>query len=391
MVAVPYLALFFSLLLVVLCSSASPQMILSTGTSLSVEEHDKSHKTFLISPDHTFSCGFYEVGKNAFYFSIWFTNTIDSTVIWTANLGVPVNGHGSKIYFNHDGNLVLRDVNGSIVWDSKMSLGKGSTVHLLETGNLVIKGSRNDIMWESFNSPTDTLLPLQPLTKNMKLVSSYYTLYYDNDNVLRLMYDGPEVSSIYWPNPNNTVFKNGRTSYNSSRIAVLDKIGRFLSSDGLNILASDSGTSIWRRLKITQDGNLIMYSLNASSGSWTITWQAIRIICRVHGLCGKNGICERLPSLHCSCPPGYQMTDPQNWNEGCQPMFSNNVSQTTEQDKFVKLHHTDFYGFEMGNNKSVSLQNCKKLCLQMSPCLGFSYKLSGEGLCYPQKPALHWS
>ena len=37
--------------------------------------------------------------------------------------------------------------------------------------------------------------------KDKKLVSSrsFFTLYFDNDNALRLLYDGPDTSSIYWP------------------------------------------------------------------------------------------------------------------------------------------------------------------------------------------------
>lgn len=380
MVTALYLS-FFSVLPVVLCSSASPQTTLNIGSSLSVEELDK---TFLVSPNHTFSCGFYKAGKNAFYFSIWFTNTVDKTVIWTANPGVPVNGHGSKVSFTSDGNLVLHDAGGSIVWGSKMSLGKGSTVHLLETGNLVIKDQGGDhIVWESFDSPTDTLLPSQNFTKNKKLVSGYYSLYFDNDNVLRLIYDGPEIASIYWPNPDKDPFQNRRTSYNSSRVAVLDKMGRFLSSDGLNIVASDFGVSVWRRLSIAQDGNLKMYSLNSSNGAWIITWQDVRLICKVHGSCGMNGICEHSPGPRCSCPPGYEMANPQNWTKGCQPMFSNNISQAKEQVKFIKLHHTDFHGFDMVYNDShTSFRDCKKYCLETTLCLGFSYRLTGRGVCY---------
>ncbi|CAO1945475.1 unnamed protein product [Urochloa humidicola] len=371
---------FFSVLPAVLCSSAPSQTTLNIGASLSVEEHDK---TFLVSPNHTFSCGFYEGGKNAFYFSIWFTNTIDKTVIWTANPSVLVNGHGSRISFISDGNLVLQDAGGSIVWGSKTSQGKGSTAHLLETGNLVIKDQGDHIVWESFDSPTDTLLPSQNFTKNKKLVSSHYSLYFDNDNVLRLMYDGPEISSIYWPSPDKDVFQNGRTRYNSSRVAVLDKMGRLLSSDGLNIVASDFGINVWRRLAITQDGNLKIYSLNSSNGVWTITWQAVPLICRVHGLCGMNGICERSLGPQCSCPPGYEMANPQNWTEGCQPMFNNNISQTKDQVKFAKLHHTDFYGFDMVYNAShTSFRDCKKYCLETSLCLGFSNRLTGLGACY---------
>lgn len=351
--------------------------MLSTGSSLSVEEHDQ---TFLTSPNADFSCGFYEVGGNAFSFSIWFTNPVEKTVVWSANPEAPVNGRGSMVSLNHNGNLVLTDVNGTVTWDSKTSSGKGTTVALLDTGNLIVKDSTGAILWESFSSPTDTLLPLQPLTKGKRLVSGYYSLYFDNDNVLRLMYDGPDISSIYWPSADYSVFQNGRTDYNSSRIAVLDTEGFFLSSDRLNIKASDWGTGVKRRLTINHDGNLRMYSLNESNGSWIVSWEAVAEMCNVHGLCGQNGICEYLPSLKCSCPPGYEMADPRNWNRGCRPQFSKSCSKT-EEFEFTKLPKTDFYGFDLTYNESISLEECKKTCLDICSCSALTYK-TGSGHCY---------
>ncbi|KAL5221325.1 hypothetical protein ABZP36_026038 [Zizania latifolia] len=365
------------LITVLTCSYASAQWVLSTGSSLSIENHKQ---TFLTSPNSDFSCGFQEVGGNAFSFSIWFTNTKEKTIVWSANPKAPVNGHGSKVMLNHEGNLVLTDVNGTVNWDSKTSSGKGTTVALLDTGNLIIRDSTGALLWQSFSSPTDTLLPLQPLTKGIKLVSGYYSLYFDNDNVLRLMYDGPEISSIYWPSADYTVFQNGRTNYNSSRNAVLDTEGYFLSSYGLNIKASDWGAGIKRRLTIGYDGNLRIYSLNSSNGSWIVSWEAIAEMCNVHGLCGQNGICEYLPSLKCSCPPGYEMRDPKNWERGCWPQFNKSCSKT-EEFEFIKLPQTDFYGFDLTYNTSITLEACKKICLDTCSCSGLTYK-TGSGFCY---------
>ncbi|EES02405.1 hypothetical protein BDA96_03G060900 [Sorghum bicolor] len=373
-----FLSLFVLPLLTLLPSSyASPQQMLRTGSSLLVEDYKQS---FLTSPNADFSCGFYEVGGNAFSFSIWFTNTMEKTVVWTANPKSPVNGHGSMVSLNHGGNLVLTGVNGTVTWDSKTSSGKGTTVALLDTGNLIIRDSNGAVLWESFSSPTDTLLPFQALTKATRLVSGYYSLYFDNDNVLRLMYDGPDISSIYWPSADYSVFQNGRTNYNSTRVAVLDAEGYFLSSDGLNIKSSDWGTVIKRRLTVDYDGNLRMYSLNASDGKWIISWEAIAKMCDVHGLCGQNGICQSSPRFHCSCPPGHEMIDPHIWNKGCRPQFSKSCNNI-EEFQFIKLPRTDFYGFDQTFNQSVSLEECSKICLDACSCSAFTYK-KGPGLCY---------
>ncbi|KAL6845315.1 hypothetical protein ACP4OV_024810 [Aristida adscensionis] len=382
MAALVYLVIL-PLLSFQVCSCASPWQIMTTGSQIKAEDHDK---VFLLSPDATFSCGFYERATNAFTFSIWYTNTANRTVVWTANpyspesSYTPVNKYGSRISLNHDGNLILTDTNGLTVWESKTSSGKHTTVTLLNSGNLVINDSSNNILWQSFHSPTDTLLPGQNLTKDTRLVSGYHHLYFDNDNVLRLLYDGPEITSIYWPSPDYNAQANGRNRFNSTRIAVLDDMGNFVSSDGFKIEASDSGSGIKRRITMDYDGNFRMYSLNASTGNWVVTGLGVIEMCYVHGLCGKNGLCDYSGGLRCRCPPEYVMVDPTNWNKGCRPRFSVD-KQAHEDFTFVKQPSADYYGFDLSSNKSISFDACWNICLNSSTCLSFTYK-GGDGWCY---------
>ncbi|XVE97807.1 hypothetical protein REPUB_Repub03eG0050700 [Reevesia pubescens] len=305
-----------------LSSARNPDNFLKTGSYLSVEDDSD----LLTSPDNTFTCGFYGVGENAYYFSIWFTNSKEKTVVWMANRDKPVNGKGSRVSLLRDGSFILTNIDGSITWETNTSTTYVQRVELLDNGNLVVRDSSGKILWQSFDFPTDTLLPHQSFTKHKKLISrlgrgnyaaGYFNFLFDTDNVLRLLYDGPDISSVYWPNVDFDVFKNLRTNFNGTRIAVLDDMGRFLSSDKLDFNASDSGFGIKRRLTIDYDGNLRLYSLNNGSGLWTITWEAVLQLCSVHGICGRNGICIYTPEPKCSCPPGYEMADPSNWNKGC--------------------------------------------------------------------------
>ncbi|KAG8055919.1 hypothetical protein GUJ93_ZPchr0001g30855 [Zizania palustris] len=386
------LAVQLSLVSLLLCAFASTtQHTLGGGSSLSVEDRARP---FLVSPDGTFSCGFLQVGENAFAFSIWFTASQNSTAVWTANRDFPVNGRGSRVSFTRDGELALADVNGTTVWSSSKMGGvsggrRGLTVSLKDTGNLVITDPwTSTTVWQSFDWPTDTLLPSQPFTRGMKLVAGYYSLIFDNDNVLRLLYYGPDVASLYWPVPSLTIYQAGRTNYNSSMIAVLNNIGVFLSSDQLQAQATDLGVGIKRRLTIEHDGNFRMYSLNESTGGWTQTWSALVQPCQAHGLCGRNSICKYQPSLQCSCLPGHEMTDREDWTKGCSPLFSvGNCSQGAappppEQSKFVKVPKTDFYGFDVGYSESVTFEQCRYLCLENCPCAAFTYRLDGGGKCY---------
>ncbi|KAJ0027670.1 hypothetical protein Pint_35319 [Pistacia integerrima] len=384
----PKFPTFFIVLFSLLLSfnTSKSQNLLRRGSSLSVEDASD----VLSSPDKTFTCGFYGLGQNAYWFSIWFTNSKERSVVWMANRDRPVNGHGSKVTLRRNGAMVLTDVDDSVIWMTNTTSTSAYRAELLDTGNLVLTNADGKILWQSFDYPTDTLLPNQLFTKSTQLISrlgkgnyasGYFMSYFDNDNVLRLMYDGPDISSVYWPNPDYDVWQNGRTSYNSSRIAFLDETGSFLSSDKWQFRAFDVGFGIKRRLTMDYDGNLRLYSLNNLTGSWMISWQAIMEQCKVHGICGRNGICVSTPEPKCSCPPGYEVTEPDNWNKGCKPKFNRSCSNS-QQLKFIEVQKVDFYGFDLHYSKATSMESCKKLCLDDCQCEAFSYRLNGEGLCY---------
>ncbi|PQM36748.1 putative receptor protein kinase ZmPK1 [Prunus yedoensis var. nudiflora] len=180
---------------------AKTQNSLERGSSLSLEDD------FLTSLDKSFTSEFYGVGTKAYWFSVWFTNSKNKTLVWMANRDRPVNALGSRVSLSRDGTMILTDVDGTIAWESNTnSTPTGAErAELLNSGNLVLKDPQGKILWQSFEFPTDTLLPNEPCTKSMKVTSSlgrgnfgtgYYSFYFDNDNVLRLIYDGPEMSSL---------------------------------------------------------------------------------------------------------------------------------------------------------------------------------------------------
>ncbi|CBI30482.3 unnamed protein product, partial [Vitis vinifera] len=108
-----------------------------------------------------------------------------------------------------------------------------------------------------------------------------------------MIYDGPDISSLYWPNPDWDVFQNRRTNYNTSDM----------------------------------------------------------------------------------------VSDPSDWSKGCKSKFNHSCSQP-QQVKFVELPQTDYYGFDLDYSPSVSLEACRKICLEDCLCQGFAYRLTGEGNCF---------
>ncbi|XP_002283069.1 putative receptor protein kinase ZmPK1 [Vitis vinifera] len=387
------------LLLTLLLSSPLPSSTLdslSQGSSLSVGKPEQ----VLISQSGIFSAGFYPVGDNACCLAIWFTKpSYDGkhTAVWMANRNQPVNGNFSKLSLLESGDLILTDAGRFIVWTIKRVGISPVQLHLFNTGNLVLRTSDGVIQWQSFDSPTDTLLPHQPLTRNTRLVSSrtktnffsgFYKLYFDNNNVLSLVFDGRDASSIYWPPSWLVSWQAGRSAYNSSRTALLDYFGYFSSTDDFKFQSSDFGERVQRRLTLDIDGNLRLYSFEEGRNKWVVTWQAITLQCNIHGICGPNSICTYVPGSgsgrRCSCVPGYEMKNRTDRTYGCIPKF--NLSCDSQKVGFLPLPHVEFYGYDYGYYLNYTLQMCEKLCLKICGCIGYQYSYNSDVYkCCPKR------
>ncbi|KAK7277322.1 hypothetical protein RIF29_18473 [Crotalaria pallida] len=367
--------------------------VMNQGSSFSVENAEKD---VLVSSNGVFTAGFYPVGNNAYSFAVWFTQ--NPTVVWMANRDDPVNGKDSTLSLLSTANLVLTDAGKVDVWSTNTASASSVQLKLTNTGNLILqpkyaKTDQSLVLWQSFDSPTDTLLPQQQLTRLTSLISprsdtnyssGFYKLFFDNDNLLRLLYDGPEISSVYWPDPWLVSWNAGRSTYNISRIAVLDSLGTFTSSDNLTVVTADYGTVIQRRLKLDSDGNIRVYGRRNGEKEWYVSWQSNLLPCRVHGICGKNSMCSYEPNLgrNCSCLPGYKIVDESDWSHGCVPKFNLPYDNITH---FIPMEHVEFYGYDFGFYPNYTFDQCKSLCFHMSECKGFQHSISGNIFnCYPK-------
>lgn len=390
MVVISLLLLFIPLAL--LPSSWSVDILL-IGSSLSVQ----NTQDVLVSPNGVFVAGFHRVGENAFCFAIWVNTSAVPTVIWMANRDQPVNGRGSKLSFLKTGNLILTDTARSVLWSTDTVLGSSTSAQLqLEnTGNLVLSNSSGH-MWQSFDFPTDTLLPLQPLNKNRELISwrsqtnyssGFYKLYFDDYDIVRLLFNNKEFSSVYWPHPWLLTWEAELPSFNRTRVvAHFDKFGHLNSSDILDAVSADYGVDRMRRLTIDSDGNLRLYSLDEDSKKWEVTWQAISHPCIIHGICGGNSTCtyQSFSPRKCSCLPGYKMKDSTDWSHGCieeSPIPCDNPAEL----QFVKLTNADFYGYDFTNYLNMTRESCEAKCLETCNCKAYMYEFDtglGTHRCY---------
>uniref|UniRef100_A0A453QTQ3 non-specific serine/threonine protein kinase n=1 Tax=Aegilops tauschii subsp. strangulata TaxID=200361 RepID=A0A453QTQ3_AEGTS len=143
---------------------------LARGSSVFIEDGTTNNTTtILASPNGLLACGFYKVATNAFVFSIWFNGSLAKTV---AARDAPVNGRGSRLTFRKDGSMALLNYDGVTIWSTSTTTTHASRAELLDSGSLIIVDPDGRSLWTSFDSPTDTLLPSQPMTRNIKLVSA---------------------------------------------------------------------------------------------------------------------------------------------------------------------------------------------------------------------------
>ncbi|KAI3666966.1 hypothetical protein L6452_42007 [Arctium lappa] len=376
------------LLLVLTIISSSSSSSLTRGSSLAVENKDD----LLVSPNGLFTAGFHQVGENAYGFAVWFsqqTTTESRVVVWMANRDAPFNGKQSKLSLWKDGNLVLIDAGRNVIWSTKTKSSSSSLVlQLHNTGNLMLHDG-GQTLWQSFDYPTDTILPNQPLTKTTKLVSSrsstnyssgFCKMFFDTDGILRLIYDALETTTIYWPHPSFRTWEVGRLQYMYSRRAILDSNGQFNSSDGWKFKSADFGMGPRRIMRIDIDGNVRVYSLvkDERRMKLKVQWQAISQPCKIHGTCGPNSLCiySQDSGRKCSCLHGYKMVNSEDWIYGCEPEFKPCIQD--DQCDFIELRHVEFYGYDFRLHGNYTVDACKKDCLQDNACIGFQFGWSED-------------
>ncbi|CAK9179341.1 unnamed protein product, partial [Ilex paraguariensis] len=95
-------------------------------------------------------------------------------VIWSANRDNPVKINAT-LELTQDGDLVLADVDGTLVWSTNTSGKYASGLNLTEMGNLVLFDTSNTTVWQSFDHPTDSLVFGQTLNPRQKLTASIST------------------------------------------------------------------------------------------------------------------------------------------------------------------------------------------------------------------------
>ncbi|KAI6677213.1 hypothetical protein NL676_038009 [Syzygium grande] len=322
----------------------------------------------LLSPNAVFAAGFQPVLPNAsaqFTFSVWYHGLSPLTVVWSANPGSPVDASASLVV-TRGGQLFLNSSGVNRWGTNATAAGNSSVLSLRDDGDLVFGAS-----WGSFRYPGDTFLPNQTMNET-KLFSKNGRFSFDSAS---LLFNDTEA---YWTAGGNN-FLN------------LDDKGKISQENGQSILSADFGDAVPRRLTLADDGNLRLFSY--SQGQWTMVWQAMPELCKIHGLCGRNSICmsDGADATYCVCPPGFRSSAPGNYE--CERKIPVARPQSA---KFLRLDFVNFTGgLNQTDQQATNYSDCLSKCLSASSnCQGFMFNYDGTGRCILQLGRLlygYWS
>ncbi|XP_057985323.1 EP1-like glycoprotein 2 [Hevea brasiliensis] len=295
----------------------------------------------------------------------------DYANIWSANRNRPV-GENAKLQLLVDGNLELRDADGSLVWSTNTSNKSVAGMKMMDTGNLVVYDANNNIVWQSFDHPTDTLLPGQKLVRGQKLVSSvsngnisegnfYFSVtskgvfgfYQTNVPQMYLKLSGENLESI-------------ELNYNGSEDIVLYANASAFDVSRLLYQASVRG----RRgpfLKFESNGHFILYDSSGIRADDMLTRYLSKCdyptVCSDYELC-SNGMC--------SCPPGLARDNQTNAQDksGCSEINATTCENLKYQSllAYENVYHFSYIDDDAAARKGTDVESCKKECLKNCSC-----------------------
>ncbi|KAL2475497.1 G-type lectin S-receptor-like serine/threonine-protein kinase [Abeliophyllum distichum] len=341
-------------------------------------------KLGFFSPDNT--------TKNR-YFGVFYSVS-ESTVIWVANRNNPIPDSSGSITISRNGNIVLMNGKGEIVWSSNVTTSSlNASAQLLSTGNLVLReNSSGPTLWESFGYPSSAFLPTLRLIDNIntghKVVVSSWKSPTDPDvGSFTAGLQALKIPQIFTWNGNRPHWRSGPWN-GKILIGVQDMYSVYL--DGFTVENDTSGIFYFTapegkflmRITLNSTGSLVQTLWNEKTLNWDIIWLAPQNECDVYGTCGPFGSCNALSSPICSCLRGFVPKNSEEWGRGIwtsgcirrKPVLcdrNNNTGGGGKEDGFLRLPFMKVPDFpEQGPSSPV--EECRSLCSRNCSCIAYA-------------------
>ncbi|KZV20527.1 hypothetical protein F511_21041 [Dorcoceras hygrometricum] len=345
----------------------------------------------LVSTTGEFELGFFSPGRsNNWYIGICYRNIEVKTFVWVGNRDAPLRNSSGVLKISADnGDLVLVDDSGSLVWSANYSSGGNTVAELLDSGNLVLRlendADPDNYLWQGFDHPTDTLLPGMKLGWDSKTgLNRYINSWKSEDDPsvgdysFKLdIYGFPEVYLThkqvidYRSGPWNGIGFSGVPEMKPSTIVTFEFK---MSPDEVYYSFQLNSKSVYSRLTVSYFGALQRFTWIPTSKIWNLFWKAPKDQCDDYKECGVYGICDPNMSPICKCMKGFVPKNLQAWNlrdgsDGCARLHDLDC----KNDGFLTLNNmklpdsaTTFV------DPAMNLDQCQQLCRSNCSCQAYS-------------------
>jgi len=375
-----------------------------------------------------FQLVFFNTTPNAYALAIrmgYYGQAETMRFVWTANRNDLVR-ENATLKYGTDGNLLLSDADGRLVWSTNTSNKGVVGIELRNNGNLVLYGEKNKTVWQSFDHPTDSLLVGQSLDIEgvKKLVSRVsdkdgsegpyslameaggFALYASFPKPLpywTLSFYGVSLKDIFaikhtCKRPLGRITflsdpdaENGYRQMIEMGLANSTAPPELRAQELCNLTSDETTTALYgfntprfnttlSFLRLESDGDLKMYtySPDIELNTWDITYQRFGCWggepnCGLPRKCGGFGVCEKGQCVACPQVDGLK-----GWSTNCTPPSLPNCKDASSNSsvdfyKVVGAEHFSSKYVNAGRNGKTSLEECKRRCLNDCTCAAFFY------------------
>ncbi|XP_008791435.2 G-type lectin S-receptor-like serine/threonine-protein kinase SD2-5, partial [Phoenix dactylifera] len=315
-------------------------------------------------------------------------------VVWSANRDRPVR-ENATLHFTEDGDLVLRDADGSLVWSTNTSGRSVVGMNITASGNLLLFDRKNASIWQSFDHPTDSLVPGQTLREGQRLTANISATNWTRGQLyLTVLPNGlgafadstpPQQYYSYTVSKPKAENKSAYVTFTNGSLAIFASFTKPGVPDKSITLPSASSVQYMR---LESDGHLKLYEWVTTG--WSIVDDVLSLYpdnCAYPTVCGPYGICS--DNGQCSCPSAnvssnyFRQIDDRQPSLGCS-LVTPLSCQSLQDHQLLALKDVAYFS----SSDSVNLKNeesCKQACLKNCSCKAAVFRYDqnlSDGTCF---------
>ncbi|XP_047335934.1 G-type lectin S-receptor-like serine/threonine-protein kinase At2g19130 [Impatiens glandulifera] len=350
----------------------------------------------IVSAGGIFALGFFRPGKdsNKNYIGIWYNNLPGGTenVVWVANRDNPISDRFSSQLRILNNNLALLNESQTPIWSTNISSSSSSSpieATLGDDGNLVLKDVSNSTIWQSFDYPAHTWLPGAKLSYNKRTQTRQIVISWKNSEdpstgLFSFELDGINNQFLMRRNESEQYWTSGPWNGQYFSLVPEMKLGflfnfSYVSNENESYFLFNATTISRAYMDVTGQLRVVSW---VDGVRWNLIMNQPTSQCEVYAICGGNGACNQITQNFCNCLEGFHPKSQDDWdlNEfsgGCVRKFDlkcGNINNNNKRQDGFKL----FTNMRLpGNSKSVpdkrDIKTCASSCLNDCSCSAYSY------------------